>query len=378
MKNYIIKIGGLFMKKLLSIFLSAITILSALMVIPSAFASTQKPYETTFSSNDSIYGNSNGTVYRQGDKLIFKSPNSKTITLDKITYNRNTDLYMRGKTVFYTVSNSNKYTLYSISINGKNKKKIAENIGYLIGGYGYDSITKKGKAINKIDQKGKVTKVTTLPSDVSYVSAFFSKKIYFTYKNNPSKYYVYNLKTGKSSSLKGKEINAGKNYLFYLNNNNLMRIYQNGKKEKLEKDVYRIYGCNDGATVVYSKKDKSGKEVFYRKTSTKKAKKLCTITEIEKKVLSIIKKPFPDYETLNGVECAVITKNNVCFNVSHYEFEDSTDMLISVNINGGKLKLFERNRTHRINILRAVGSNISFLVTNDEDYPIKYSVKTLK
>ena len=120
------------------------------------------------------------------------------------------------------------------------------------------------------------------------------------------------------------------------------------------------------------------KKYFTEKPLLKRQKKLCTITEIEKKVLSIIKKPFPDYETLNGVECAVITKNNVCFNVSHYEFEDSTDMLISVNINGGKLKLFERNRTHRINILRAVGSNISFLVTNDEDYPIKYSVKTLK
>ena len=72
------------MKKLLSIFLSAITFLSVLVVMPNVFASTQKLYETTFDSNRLIYGNFNGTVYRQGNKLIFKSPNSKTITLDKI------------------------------------------------------------------------------------------------------------------------------------------------------------------------------------------------------------------------------------------------------------------------------------------------------
>lgn len=358
------------MKKLLSILLSALILSTAFVIVPSTFVTSN---ETTYKANSTTYGNGYGTVYRKGNKLFSKVNNKETV-LDTIDLDY-AGVFMRGKTVYYS-SNENK-ALYTISIDGKNKKKVASNIGTLIGGYGKNAIVQNNKVINKIDTNGTVSKVTTLPSNVNSVSALFNGKIYCSYKSQTS-YYVYNLATNKASTLRGKNLVSGKANAFYINNNNLMRIDLNNKVTTLSKGIYKIYGCNDGATVVFSKKDNSNKEIFYRKTSTKMANRLCKTADIEKKLMSIIKKPFNSSKALNRVEKAVITRNNVCFVVSHNQYEDSTDMLLNVNINGGKLNLFERNNGKRIGSINSVGSYVAYEVENTEDFPITYSVKNLK
>lgn len=119
------------------------------------------------------------------------------------------------------------------------------------------------------------------------------------------------------------------------------------------------------------------KRKSYIEKPRKKSVKLSTTADIEEKVISIIKKPFPDYNALKGVQSATIDKNTICINVSNYEFEDSTDMLLSVSFNGGKLSLLNRNQGKRIKNVSAVNNIIFYLVENTEDFPISYKAKTV-
>lgn len=114
------------MKKLLSILLSALILSTAFVIVPSTFATSNK---TTYKANSTTYGNGYGTVYRKGNKLFSKVNNKETV-LDTIELDY-AGVFMRGKTVYYS-SIENK-TLYTISIDSKNKKKVASNIGTLIG-----------------------------------------------------------------------------------------------------------------------------------------------------------------------------------------------------------------------------------------------------
>ena len=343
------------MKKLLSILLSALILSTAFVIVPSTFATSNK---TTYKASSTIYGNPYSTVYRKGNKILSKVGN-KEVTLVNISSEIYADFYVKGKTVFYTTVESK--NLYCVSTNGKNKKKIAQ----------------KGKVINKIDAHGKINKVTTLPTNVSYVSALLGDKLYCSYKSQ-NKYYIFNLKTNKSTTLQGKNLVSGMTNAYYINNNNLNNIDINGKVKTISKNIYKVYNCNNGATVVFSKKDKSGNEIFYRKTANKKANKLCTTTDIEKKLKSVIKKPFDSKNILNNVQDVVITKSNVCFVVSHNQYEDITHMLLKININGGKLSILDKNNGKRISAINFANSTVAYGVENIEDFPITYKIANVK
>ena len=345
------------MKKLLSILLSALILSTAFVIVPSTFATSNK---TTYKASSTIYGNPYSTVYRKGNKILSKVGN-KEVTLVNISSET-------------TVESKN---LYCVSTNGKNKKKIANNIGNLISGYNNYTIAQKGKVINKIDAHGKINKVTTLPTNVSYVSALLGDKLYCSYKSQ-NKYYIFNLKTNKSTTLQGKNLVSGMTNAYYINNNNLNNIDINGKVKTISKNIYKVYNCNNGATVVFSKKDKSGNEIFYRKTANKKANKLCTTTDIEKKLKSVIKKPFDSKNILNNVQDVVITKSNVCFVVSHNQYEDITHMLLKININGGKLSILDKNNGKRISAINFANSTVAYGVENIEDFPITYKIANVK
>lgn len=360
------------MKKVLSVVLSILILSTSIITIPSIFAKSKN--SATYKASSTIYGNPYSTVYRKGNKILSKVGN-KEVTLVNISSETYADFYVKGKTVFYTTDESK--NLYCVSTNGKNKKKIANNIGNLISGYNNYTIARKGKVINKIDANGKINKVTTLPTNVSYVSALLGDKLYCSYKSQ-NKYYIFNLKTNKSTTLQGKNLVSGMTNAYYINNNNLNKIDINGKVKTISKNIYKVYNCNNGATVVFSKKDKSGNEIFYRKTANKKANKLCTSTDIEKKLKSVIKKPFDSKNILNNVQDVVITKSNVCFVVSHNQYEDITHMLLKININGGKLSILDKNNGKRISAINFANSTVAYGVENIEDFPITYSVKSLK
>lgn len=360
------------MKKVLSVVLSILILSTSIITIPSIFAKSKN--SATYKASSTIYGNPYSTVYRKGNKILSKVGN-KEVTLVNISSETYADFYVKGKTVFYTTDESK--NLYCVSTNGKNKKKIANNIGNLISGYNNYTIAQKGKVINKIDAHGKINKVTTLPTNVSYVSALLGDKLYCSYKSQ-NKYYIFNLKTNKSTTLQGKNLVSGMTNAYYINNNNLNKIDINGKVKTISKNIYKVYNCNNGATVVFSKKDKSGNEIFYRKTANKKANKLCTTTDIEKKLKSVIKKPFDSKNILNNVQDVVITKSNVCFVVSHNQYEDITHMLLKININGGKLSILDKNNGKRISAINFANSTVAYGVENIEDFPITYSVKRLK
>lgn len=363
--------GGILMKKLLSILLSALILSTAFVIVPSTFATSNK---TTYKASSTIYGNPYSTVYRKGNKILSKVGN-KEVTLVNISSETYANFYVKGKTVFYTTDESK--NLYRVSTNGKNKKKIANNIGNLISGYNNYTIARKGKVINKIDANGKINKVTTLPTNVSYVSALLGDKLYCSYKSQ-NKYYIFNLKTNKSTTLQGKNLVSGMTNAYYINNNNLNKIDINGKVKTISKNIYKVYNCNNGATVVFSKKDKSGNEIFYRKTAYKKANKLCTTTDIEKKLKSVIKKPFDSKNILNNVQDVVITKSNVCFVVSHNQYEDITHMLLKININGGKLSILDKNNGKRISAINFANNTVAYGVENIEDFPVTYKIANVK
>lgn len=360
------------MKKILSVVLSILILSTSIITIPSIFAKSKN--SATYKASSTIYGNPYSTVYRKGNKILSKVGN-KEVTLVNISSETYADFYVKGKTVFYTTDESK--NLYCVSTIGKNKKKIANNIGNLISGYNNYTIARKGKVINKIDANGKINKVTTLPTNVSYVSALLGDKLYCSYKSQ-NKYYIFNLKTNKSTTFKGKNLVSGMTNAYYINNNNLNKIDINGKVKTISKNIYKVYNCNNGATVVFSKKDKSGNEIFYRKTANKKANKLCTTTDIEKKLKSVIKKPFDSKNILNNVQDVVITKSNVCFVVSHNQYEDFTHMLLKININGGKLSILDKNNGKRISAINFANSTVAYGVENIEDFPVTYKIANIK
>ncbi len=378
------------MKKLLSILLTVIILSTSLIIMPANVSATKKPYETTYDSTDSIFGNSYGTVYRTNNRLVFRSKNNKkAVILVKLTYiegvlcgyEENINFYMRGKTLCYTDSKGN---LYYISINGKNRRKITSNIGTLLGGYGNYNIAIKGKTIYKIGTNGKKIKLKKLPSYVYNTGSLFAKKLYCPYKKG-SKYYVYNLKTGKSSTFK-YGFSKGKLNLYYLKKSDLMCMDRNGKVKKIETGVHKLYTCNDGYTVVYSKINRYGEEIFFRKTANYKAIRLCTLSDI-KKALKTIANPvvvpklwtFLDF---NGINQITIAQNQICFSVCHtgdnVDGGSPTDVVLSVYKNGGKPKCFLRNYAMRIYNMDYTNNLMWFETTNVEDVHEKFFIKAIK
>ncbi|MGN0460275.1 MAG: hypothetical protein ACI4HL_05120 [Ruminococcus sp.] len=153
------------MKKLISILLTIVTLLSALAVMPTAGAKTSSSEKTTYIPKNLAYSNQYGTVYFDDKGLVAESAKGEKVTLvKKPSDNYIFEFYMRGKKVIYHEYFSRK--LYSIGIDGKNKKKLGTNIKELIGGYGDDVIAYIDEdGIYKINPKGKKTKIFGIEDD---------------------------------------------------------------------------------------------------------------------------------------------------------------------------------------------------------------------
>ncbi|MGN0460274.1 MAG: hypothetical protein ACI4HL_05115 [Ruminococcus sp.] len=341
------------MKKLISILLAIVTLLSALAVIPTAGAVTNSNAKTTCIPSRSVYSNSYGTVYLTGKRLVAESSKGKKVTLlkSKTSFTPNIELYMRGtKVVYYDLDTEE---LYSIGIDGKNKKKLGTNIDEFLGGYGNDVIVYiYDKGIYKINSDGKKIKLFGSKKYVN-IAYLFGGKVYVNYwaKNwdysMPRKFTVYDLKTKKTSTVKMYDFAIGRNHMYYKNSKNfLVQMDKNGVKKAVGSNVEYIYSVNNGATVVYSKLLNAGKnnsdEMLYRKTKGLKTVELCKYSDIIEKVKSIVKtsKKY-DMDTISEYDITgynTISRNNIYFAVSVGNEEETFEtMIIPVNLTTGKI-----------------------------------------
>ncbi|MGN1126666.1 MAG: hypothetical protein ACI4RI_04430 [Ruminococcus sp.] len=393
------------MKKLLSFMLTLVMVFSAFTVMPSAGAETigteNNTVKQSYIPSKTICSNNYGMVYMYKDKLMGRDAQGNTGILYQEYYGRIPDLtfFLRGEEVVYF--NEKTREIFSIQLNGKNRKKIAEKIGDLVGGYGDDVITYASKYIYKISPDGKITELCRLPLD-SYRTFMFGEWVYVVYNPqsqyglNNCNYYCYNL-AGPKDNMKVEAMTLnfavreynyffGEKYLYYTDNHKrLIRMDRNDKKTVIDKNTnkykeYTVYGANNGGSVVYSKKDKSGNKVFYRKTIGQKKAKLCTQKDIKNKVVSVLKKRYKNkVNSIEGawVKQAVMSKNKVYFVVSYSSTMDSGgDMLFSVDKNGGKLKNCIKEHKIKIENLEYANNYISYKAYYEKwnsDYSYTYS-----
>lgn len=335
------------MKKLISILLTIVTLLSALAVMPSAGAETSSSEKTTYIPQDLAYSNKYGTVYEDDKGLVAESAKGKKVTLVKAKSSGEPPefgFYMRGKKVIYYEMVSEE--LYSVGIDGKNKKKLGTKINEFLGGYGDDVIVYIDDGIYKIDPKGKKSKIFGTEDD-AYKFKFFGGKIYIGCLFSSD--IMYDLKTKKSSTAEMySEFYIGRNHMYYKNSKkNLIQVDKNGVKKAVARNIGYIYAVNNGATVVYSKPlvigDKKYK-TFYRKTNGLKTVKLCRAKDIRKKAESIVsnsKKFDMSGEEEYYIVDVVIGRNNAYFNVcfgSNQKSDDCCgDIILPVNLTTGKI-----------------------------------------
>ena len=339
------------MKKLISILLTIVTLLSALAVMPSAGAETSSSEKTTYIPKDLAYSNKYGTVYVDGKDLVAESAKGEKVTLAKRTSKYSSfTFYMRGKKVIYYVSYLQE--LYSVGIDGKNKKELGIDINEFLGGYGDDVIVYlQYKGIYKINSEGKKIKLFGLEKNVDDVY-IFGGRVYVNYYVENWKYSmlkkftVYDLNTKKISTVKMYDFVVGQNHMYYTNKKkNLIQVDKNGVKRAVARNVGRICAVNNGATVVYSKPliigDKKYK-TFYRKTKGLKTVKLGRAKDIRKKAKSILsnsKKYDMKGEEEYRIEKVTIGRNNAYFLV-YFCYSESNDwgsIILPVNLNTGKI-----------------------------------------
>ncbi|MGN0462000.1 MAG: hypothetical protein ACI4HZ_06100, partial [Ruminococcus sp.] len=354
------------MKKLLSLILTIVMLISVFTLIPTANAETNtqtSPLQTTYTPQKGIYSNPYGMVYMYQKDLKARTAQGKTICLvkSKTLLPPKLQFYMRGKNVIYY--NMDTKELYSVQLDGKNRKKLATGVETFLGGYGEDVIAHKDKGyIYKISPDGKKTNLFKTASK-SYHTFMFGNKVFISYQDGSQfghsnhKYYLYNIDTKEITTenmamelggYRGYNNFFGRTNLYYTDNNKkLIKMDLKGNKAVIDNNKnkhkeYNIYGVNNGATVVYSKRDdKTLQEIFYKKTTGQKTVKLFEEKEIKERVTKILKKQYSDAPFEYGVgfwvENIVICKDKILINVSCYE-EESTigSMVFSMDINGGK------------------------------------------
>ena len=331
------------MKKLISILLTIVTLLSALAVMPSAGAETSSSEKTTYIPKYLAYSNKFGTVYLTGKSLVAESAKGKKVTLVKLKPSGQTPefrFYMRGKKVIYYEMDSEE--LYSIGIDGKNRKKLGTKIIELLGGYGEDVIAYMDDGIYSINSDGKKTKIL---EPYTYTELFGGKLIGDRF-SEPGEPNVYDLKTKKESYVKMGETVIGQNHMYYMNSEkDLIQVNKNGLKRAVARNVGHICAVNNGATVVYSKpliiRDKKYK-TFYRKTNGLKTVKLGRAKDIRKKAKSILsnsKKFDMRGEGEYDIYDVVIGRKNAYFVVNFWysESKDHGSIILPVNLNTGKI-----------------------------------------
>ena len=332
------------MKKLISILLTIVTLLSALVVMPSAGAETSSSEKTTYIPQDLAYSNKYGTVYEDDKGLVAESAKGKKVTLVKVKSSGEPPefgFYMRGKKVIYYEMVSEE--LYSVGIDGKNKKKLGTKINEFLGGYGDDVIVDIYKdGIYKIDPKGNKTKI--LDNDIMKDIYLFGGKLYI--RTIATEHIVYDLNTKKTSTVKMRRVVIGQNHMYYMNSEkDLIQVDKNGVKKAVARNVGHICAVNNGATVVYSKpliiRDKKYK-TFYRKTNGLKTVKLGRAKDIRKKAESIVsnsKKFDMRGEGEYDIYDVVIGRKNAYFVVNFWysESKDHGSIILPVNLNTGKI-----------------------------------------
>ncbi len=367
------------MKKILSLMLSLTIILSAMVIVSTTSevntVSAKSKNKTTYPASSLIYDNSYGTVYRNRNKLFFKSNSGKPVVLDKLCdsdeiYANYYFFYLKGKTVYYEKYGDS--FIYSISITGKNKKKIAKNAEMILGGYGSDIVTYKNRKLYKINTNGKKTKLIKIPKHNPFKfknnDIFLSNgKAYAQRDDNKNKWYVYDIAKKKLGTIiAGDKMYHGKNNIYYEYKNRLINIDLSGKRKVIAGNISRVLCCNNGSTVVYTKKDRKGMEVLYRKTGKKAARKLCTYSDIEKATKASIDKAYSvlDEKDSGVVDIgAVVCGNYICIKVTHYAYEECSDMILSVYKNGGKLKCFIDSYCNTMDKLESTNKYISYVLS---------------
>ncbi|MGN1132379.1 MAG: hypothetical protein ACI4RL_05695 [Ruminococcus sp.] len=278
------------MKKLLSLTLAVVIALS-ILIVPMGTGATTNSKKTvkTYIATGVEYITSKGKAYSQGRKLYFTHNNGETYNLTNHWGNAVRSFYVRGDTVYYCKLGN----VFSVDTKGENRKKLygKEDADKILGGYGSAVIIFISDTNNQSFKKIKDGKITTLfersiPDNderfYEYYNALdvtlFNGRIYF---NNNNK--VYDLATNETKSFKASQIVGTENYLYYVNKvNNLRRIDKKGNNKLVAKNVTKLYASNDGATVVYGKKDTTtGKEYLYRRTGIKdQTYRLCSVEDL--------------------------------------------------------------------------------------------------
>jgi hypothetical protein len=251
------------MKKLLSIILSIIMLISLIVIQTTSVSAKVVP--NTYIAKDKTYSVSKGTVFTYGNgALYFKGNNKKVKQLTTYSSDALCQFYVRNDILYYNTNTSTTHKIMQIGINGKNKKVIynaGDNSVVVIGGYGSSVIFQSENKVCKL-KNGKVTTLLKTSERINYsaTATVFNGKIYYDNKS-------YDIKTGKTKAFKGKKLYSTKNYLYYTNvNSNLKRIDKKGNRTIVAKNIYKLYYANNGATVIFSRLDKNNTEVFYKRS----------------------------------------------------------------------------------------------------------------
>ncbi|MGN0468597.1 MAG: hypothetical protein ACI4GY_07745, partial [Acutalibacteraceae bacterium] len=296
---------------------------AASAVTPKTYIAKQSiEYNEGFKNQDG-YVSCNYFVYNDGQKVIFD--NSISDYYEELRY-FNPMTYVRSNIIYYGLNSdfdTNKLNYLCSSdlgvVDGKGKKVLYKGKAYIevIGGYGAAIIFCEGSTVKKY-YKGKVSKLFKVnESNANYKSAdIFNGKLYYENKS-------YDLKTGKISVFEAKRFYPNSKYLIYINkNNNLKKMDCSGNRTMVDTNVYKHYFSNSSPTVVYSKLDKSGNEIFYKRTGDGNPIKLTTMNDMLNTLIDEMKhdpyvtnKNYSDYFNRSNVEGIVITVENKKVNI---------------------------------------------------------------
>lgn len=335
------------MKKILSLLLTFIIILSAFWAVPVSATTTKssKPKETTYLASDNVYNNPSGKVYVQENRtvndwstrLVAKTPDGKTTILENAKFDApQYSFYIRGKTVYYSLvdaecADSEYSGLFSVNLDGTNKKKIAEkdfNDDKILGGYGDTILLYGGRAV--VD--GKIKKIYSAKSD--YYEKLFNGKIY--YANS-----VYDLDTQKVSTFKKrnsvkyptKNPYVTNKYMYYLNtSNNLVQMDTNNKEKIIVKNVEGILGGNSNRHVIYTKKDKKGVVTVYRHNKFGKDYPVVAFNTIKK----LLKQKSGVPKLYVRITSAVFAGDKICMTVT-----GNVGAVLKMKMNGTNIKYID-------------------------------------
>lgn len=319
------------------------------------------------------YSNGNGTAFMDGNSLKYKDQGGKVTVLDtlddEVMDRQATKLYIRGDRVYY----SDFTGTYSVKTDGTDKKIISDK-GRLIGGYGSSQIVYKDGYILKIagEKSQKLFKTQTGKYSI------FKGKVY-------DGMYVYNIVTGKKTSLKmyknngltnpayaNQNINnyATKSSLFYISSTKkLVRVNIKNEKTVLCSDVDKIVGATGNRCIFLH-------NGYYYKSYGNKIQKVCKASDVTKKVSAIggVRSQFKGI-----IKEAVLTNAGVVFNVQTYDTEQWTNTFVMVNTEG-KLKVVRKGTEgFRLGWLAAKGNTIYYgKQINPENECFEYKTMSVK